>query len=427
MTGPRTTKPLFFHIVITSFLSLSYAFSIAGRSSSSYPPSSLLSSVLFGRRGGLAREFGDLKNEDETEWARTTKGKKKEGRKMKKKSSGAVSSSLTEWVKSSTESTPKSPTSAIPYIEERSDSSTDPSDSFTSFATPGRNETKKRSAKQRNSRRERQASRLVEERMLQSEADKAVEKLRKLFGDDDEKKKKKGEKNNGNSNVNVESVIECVKTLSSVSEKKDGGASSSFRSILSPQNVKGFSLGWAGSDEAICRIGTGLHNVPLARLQEMYLTLDGDGERFDGGVSAARVWKIYEVIRIIGPFPNVRNTLRGEITDISKYRSSNRNSGYKYEGGGVVSIAYDSLVDGVGKEVLAGTDANIRKVNVMVLYADESALVFCALPNDENRDNIQGKEYLNDTMSLLGPKGENILLFLGVDNVDEKLERLRVR
>jgi len=159
----------------------------------------------------------------------------------------------------------------------------------------------------------------------------------------------------------------------------------------------------------------------------MYLTLDGDGERFDGGVSAARVWKIYEVIRIIGPFPNVRNTLRGEITDISKYRSSNRNSGYKYEGGGVVSIAYDSLVDGVGKEVLAGTDANIRKVNVMVLYADESALVFCALPNDENRDNIQGKEYLNDTMSLLGPKGENILLFLGVDNVDEKLERLRVR
>jgi len=335
MKGPQTAKPLYFHIVITSFLSLSYAFNIASRSLSSYPPSPLLSSALFGRRGGLAREFGDLENEDDTELARMVKVKKKEGRKMKKKSSGAVSSSLTEWVKkSSTESTPKSPTTAIPYIEKMSDSSTDPSDSFTSFTTPDRNKTKKRSAKQRNSRRERQASRLVEERMLQSEADEAVEKLRNLFGDVDEKKKKKGEKSNGNSNVNVESVIECVKTLSSVSERKDGGSSSSFRSILSPQNIKGFSLGWAGSDEAICRIGTGLHNVPLARLQAMYLTLDGNGEQFGGGVSAARVWKIYEVIRIIGPFPNVRNTLRGEITDISKYRSSNSNSGCKYEGGG---------------------------------------------------------------------------------------------
>ena len=72
-----------------------------------------------------------------------------------------------------------------------------------------------------------------------------------------------------------------------------------LKSLLSvrPDESKGkrrpaYRLAWVGSDAAICHVGTSLHKVPLARLQEMYLLL-GYGK-----------WELLEVIRILGPFPN---------------------------------------------------------------------------------------------------------------------------
>lgn len=58
-----------------------------------------------------------------------------------------------------------------------------------------------------------------------------------------------------------------------------------------------YRLAWVGSDDALCHVGTGSHKVPLARMQEVFLTCQGKG----------RV-EILEVISILGPFPNVRNT-----------------------------------------------------------------------------------------------------------------------
>ena len=72
-----------------------------------------------------------------------------------------------------------------------------------------------------------------------------------------------------------------------------------------------YTLAWVGSDDAICHVGTGLHKVPLARLQDIFLTVGNVGV-------TNNAWRMMEVIRILGPFPNVRNTLLGSVTDVSK-------------------------------------------------------------------------------------------------------------
>lgn len=67
--------------------------------------------------------------------------------------------------------------------------------------------------------------------------------------------------------------------------------------LLTAGKEYNYRLAWVGSDDALCHVGTGSHKVPLARMQEVFLTCQGKG----------RV-EIFEVISILGPFPNVRNT-----------------------------------------------------------------------------------------------------------------------
>ena len=71
-----------------------------------------------------------------------------------------------------------------------------------------------------------------------------------------------------------------------------------------------------GSDVAICHVGTGLHKVPLARLQEVFLSCLGRNRL-----------EVLEVIRILGPFPNVKNVLQGA----AKVGSGSRGGGSSKE------------------------------------------------------------------------------------------------
>jgi hypothetical protein len=155
------------------------------------------------------------------------------------------------------------------------------------------------------------------------------------------------------------------------------------------QNI--YRLAWVGSDDAICHIGTGLHKVPLARLQEIFLTCQGKN----------RI-ELFEVISILGPFPNVRNTLQGasEVTlgDVTDW-----------------TIAMDSMIDGTGKELLAGKEDNIRRVKLQIYFSDPNAIVAVVPPdNGKLRENP------------LEMNGYNVLLFVREDAIDEKLEALRV-
>jgi hypothetical protein len=197
------------------------------------------------------------------------------------------------------------------------------------------------------------------------------------------------------------------------------------------QRPPSYRLAWAGSDNAICHIGTSLHKVPLARLQEIYLTLGGD----DG----KNKWELLEVIRILGPFPNVRNTLRGEVTKLMKLgdgsstsmgmkrgESSISSSGSTREGVRM-EIAYNSMIDGTGKEILASGESRVKYVQLDIWYASAKALVCTTVPSSENGDdadssnnNIGNKDPLSSSTD-----GSRILFFVAEENLEEQLEKLR--
>ena len=194
--------------------------------------------------------------------------------------------------------------------------------------------------------------------------------------------------------------------------------------------VASYRLAWAGSDEAICHIGTSLHKVPLARLQEIYLTLGGIG----------RKWELIEVIRILGPFPNVRNTLRGDVTKLTKLgdttytgmkrnESSSISSSSSSSGGsreGVrMEIAYNSMIDGTGKEILASGESRVKYVNLDVWFANEKALVCTTVTSENSGSDDTNKIIRNNDPLRSSVDGSGLLFFVAEDNLEEQLEKLR--
>jgi hypothetical protein len=189
-----------------------------------------------------------------------------------------------------------------------------------------------------------------------------------------------------------------------------------LKSILSKKPIKDekqptYRLAWAGSDRAICHIGTALHKVPLARLQEIFLCLGYNR------------WELLEVIRILGPFPNVRNTLNGDVKLIKGKGSGFSDSGVAASSDGSgreavrMNIAYNSMIDGTGKEILAGKATNVKYVDLDVWFANEKAIV-CTIVNED----LDGEVMADPLMS---GNGEKVLLFVAEENLDESLEKLR--
>ena len=188
-------------------------------------------------------------------------------------------------------------------------------------------------------------------------------------------------------------------------------ANNNLRQVLAGTNRNDYRLTWVGSDAAICHIGTGLHKVPLARLQEVFLSCIGKSRL-----------ELLEVIRIIGPFPNVRNTLEG-AAKISKrglvYGSADSSSNNNNDGAEKtvtqLSITYDSMIDGTGKQLTAGMDDNVRTLDVHIAFADEHAIV-AVVPGD---DGSVREDPFEDN-------GANILFFAKEEILEGKLEALRV-
>jgi hypothetical protein len=70
------------------------------------------------------------------------------------------------------------------------------------------------------------------------------------------------------------------------------------------------------------------------------------------------------------------------------------------------------MIDGTGKELLAGKEENTRLVELQVQYCDETMIV-ANVPGTNDEDP-------------LAENGKNILLFIRDENMEEKLETLRV-
>lgn len=220
-------------------------------------------------------------------------------------------------------------------------------------------------------RKTRQAERRLEEVERQRLVENTVDDLLDIF--DPPKKQRKVE-------FDMPTVLNKLQLLIDNPNPNTG-----LKGLTAGQKLRDYRMVWAGSDDAICHLGTGLHNVPLARLEEIFLTL---GKK--------RI-EVKEVIRILGPFPNVRNTLKG---DVSLPKSASK-----------MSISYDSMIDGTGKQILAGSEDNKKALDLDVLFADENAII-CAVPSEEG--------------SGVGEQGSRVLFFAAEDSLNVKLEMLRV-
>ena len=233
-------------------------------------------------------------------------------------------------------------------------------------------------------------------------------------------------------------------------ESRSGSSSNddelmSLKQLFTSKQSYDYNLAWVGSDDAICHLGTGLHKVPLARLQDIFLTLSGSNSS-GAGATEMNIPKgllkgggkkknknfitVMEVIRILGPFPNVRNTLQGRVimnesnSRKSMSMMSSTVSGSSYSSGGgrnTVQIVYDSMMDGLGKEIKAGNDDDVRMLDLNIVFANENAIVgIVPTAMDDGMDD--DTSYVTKSF---GKNGENVLLFLREDDIDSTLEGLR--
>lgn len=236
-------------------------------------------------------------------------------------------------------------------------------------------------------------------------------------GDDDRssrKKKKKPVKQSARKAAEDDRDRRVRGLVEELQDALEGGASvdavlGTIRQILElpPVNFKqlsagaarqDFRLAWVGSDDAVSHVGTGLHKVALARLQEVFLSFCGRN----------RV-EMQEVIRILGPFPNVKNTLQGQ----SSFTRDQEN-------GDVVQwrLTWDSMVDGTGKEILAGKDENVQRVDLQVYFSSTDVVVAVVPPDADN--------YADKRADPLEDQGKHVLVFVREDNLMDQLEALRV-
>jgi len=229
------------------------------------------------------------------------------------------------------------------------------------------------------SRRERQSARKASEAILMKQTQNILDELEEEFTIE--------------KNRDLEKILSLTQKLISQKDLQKN----EIQSLIKAKEFYGYKLVWAGSDEAICHIGTGLHKVPLARLQEVFLNIG----------NKAKI-EMYEVIRILGPFPNVKNTLLGDVSIMSKNKKRNNNNNNEK----MLDIQFNSMIDGTGKEILAGTSENIRNVDLSVLYASEQ-IVICKVPDSD--DDEEEKD-----------DGSNLLIFFQEVDVEAELELLRV-
>jgi hypothetical protein len=384
-------------VVLAAVSNPSDAFTISHKNQQTHhhdvPVVSSFSSALYGRKkGGLGNKVSSGGVSTNKKIMKLKEKKEDTANKTK------VSSSLSAWAATlKTKDDEASITESAAISSSTSSNAADTADSSASFSpfeddvASTSTSTSNKQGLKKGSRRERSVQKQAFDSQKQAQINVILANITELIG---------------TNNLAVQDLLKEIKSLTQLT------APNTLKAILN-QNLKDYNLAWVGSDDAICHIGTGLHKVPLARLQDVFLTIgrDGSGE--------SKTARLMEVISILGPFPNVRNTLQGKITDITSTEAVNADTNVNVPvKKDYLKICYDSMFDGLGKEISAGKEDNLRYVELEVVFADELALV-CVVPKDGNGNGS------DSTFSDYGEKGENVLLFLKEEDLDYKLEQLR--
>ena len=148
------------------------------------------------------------------------------------------------------------------------------------------------------------------------------------------------------------------------SEKRDVEAiANSIRSLCelpAPTGLRGALVGdwrllYVNEAETLHKFGTGLGKLPGTTIMDAWAAFSADG----------RV-TVHEVCRVVGPFPNIRNTLEG-TWELRGKAATGFGAGAVAAGATVASdrglcLAYDRLTDGRGKTTTADTGFRTREV-----------------------------------------------------------------
>jgi len=157
-----------------------------------------------------------------------------------------------------------------------------------------------------------------------------------------------------------------------------------------------------------------------------YLWFEGPKVRNYRTVGRKRIETI-EVIRILGPFPNIRNSLSGQVKVMTDARSSQSTAATTTTGRNTnrksIRIVYDRMVDGLGKEIATAPNKE-RSFILDILHVSDSAIV-CSVPNNDQKDEKQ-KQSREDLNTADIGSGSSLLILVAENDLNTQLETLRV-
>ena len=230
------------------------------------------------------------------------------------------------------------------------------------------------------------------------------------------------------------STATTTKPVAAVQPRSSSPPSSSSRILQRfVNNVEddeiSYRLLWVGSDATISAFGTGLHKVPLARLQEVFLSirLPPSNRKSKANTSQNRFrLTTTEVIRILGPFPNIKNTLQG-ICTVSASPTSSESNNVEQSGAELWDVTWDSMIDGTGKELIGRDNEDVRHVpSLHMLYGDEQIIVASIHQTDQGTTRTVSIDTMDEKQTITTPAAESLLLFVREMEMEEKLTALRV-
>jgi hypothetical protein len=165
-------------------------------------------------------------------------------------------------------------------------------------------------------------------------------------------------KSSKSSDRDIPAILNECETLCNISAKEAGLSISSKVATL----MGSWKLTFVSSSDALRVVGSGLHNVPLTKMEDLFITFRGPGPK---NKSAPSLVETAEILRVIGPFPNVRNTLAGSFSF----------TGDRDE---ALTLKYDKMVDGNGGVIKASDGSDQRTVRFNGGYVNNKCLVLTA-------------------------------------------------
>ena len=129
---------------------------------------------------------------------------------------------------------------------------------------------------------------------------------------------------------------------------------------IAPTLKGDWKLVFVDSAEAIHQVGSGLGKLPGSSIEDLFATFDVKG-----------TVKIQEVVRVVGPFPTVRNELSGT------WEYKDKSAGFTGDSitEPVLECTYTEMVDGRNKKTTLETGFKQKSVQLDVQYADPDVLI----------------------------------------------------